>query len=249
VLLVVLPCTCPNYFSINCTDKFVPMLERLDREVQKGSISTYGVSVTTLDEVFQIIARGEDTHKKDFVSSHFSSQNVGNAGDADDDKSVRSGMDLEKDGLFGTHVQALLKKRAANFKRDKKAWCCTTILPSVFVLIGLLLLKFANPSGNMVPLLLDLNDYNVDVSDGRRNPIAFNNGSYFSCNPGTCTAGTVVISSNETGEIYYFCGGNSSLSGENCSISESEQIVSQIDEAGAFPFPGDVGTITEVSQL
>ena len=100
---------------------FVPMLEQLDQEVQKGGISTYGVSITTLDEVFLLVARGEEKEKQGFKSAHFSSKDVLNVGEGAE-KSVRSKMDLENEGLFGTHVQALLKKRAANFKRDKKAW-------------------------------------------------------------------------------------------------------------------------------
>ena len=224
------------------------MLEQLDSQVKNGAISTYGVSVTTLDEVFQIIARGDDKDKKDFQSSHFSSKNVISSGDTDDEKSVRSGMDLEKDGLFGTHVQALIKKRAANFKRDKKAWCCTTILPSVFVLAGLLILKFAAPTMDMAPLLLDLNDYNVDISGEMRNPITFNTkGTPFTCSPGTCTAGTFAVSPNATGETYYFCGGNTSVSDKSCSITESDLIVNQIYEAGAFPNGKTVGSINKVS--
>lgn len=101
---------------LGASDKFVPMFEKLDNEIANGNISTYGVSITTLDEVFQIINRGAP--KEDFHSSHFSSKRINENGAAGDDKSVQSKMDLEKDGLFGTHVQALLKKRAANFKRE-----------------------------------------------------------------------------------------------------------------------------------
>lgn len=102
---------------LGASDKFVPMFEELDGEIKKGNISTYGVSITTLDEVFQIINRGAP--KEDFSSVHFSSKNLVNeAGASGDDRSVQSKMDLENDGLFGTHVRALLKKRAANFKRE-----------------------------------------------------------------------------------------------------------------------------------
>ena len=40
----------------------------------------------------------------------------------DADKGSRSKMDLDNDGLFNTHLIALFKKRAAYFRRDKKAW-------------------------------------------------------------------------------------------------------------------------------
>ena len=113
---------------LGASDKFVPMLEELDAEVKGGSISTYGVSITTLDSVFLLVARGAEKDKKDYESSKFSSKNLA-SGEEDDERSVRSKMDLENEDLFSTHLQALLRKRAANFRRDKKAWCCTTVLP------------------------------------------------------------------------------------------------------------------------
>lgn len=231
---------------------FVPMLEQLDAESQKDKISAYGVSVTTLDEVFQIVARGDAKDRKDFKSAHFSSKDLAAAAAGDEDeKSVRSRMDLENEGLFGTHVQALIRKRASNFKRDKKAWCCTTILPSICVLIGMLLLKFAIPSRNLEPLPLDLNNYNPSVSVDPRNPIPYNvPNSVFTCNPGECMFRMWSIDLNETGENYSFCGGaaleNSTVT---CTIIDSEGVVSQIDKAGAEAQGGNAESITEVRRV
>lgn len=77
-------------------------------------------------EVFLLVARGGTAgDKKEYESSlHTSDEPTTAAEDAE--KSARSRMDLEKEGLFKTHVQSLFKKRAAFFRRDKKAWCCTT---------------------------------------------------------------------------------------------------------------------------
>ena len=233
---------------LGASASFVPMLEQLDTESQKGRISAYGVSITTLDEVFQIVARGDEKDKKDYQSSHFSSKNLAGAGGEDDEKSVRSRMDLENEGLFGTHVQALIRKRAANFKRDRKAWCCTTILPSLFVLSGLLILKFAIPSRNLEPLRLDLNDYNPSMSGEARNPIPYNQpDSVFTCNPGRCMFDASYLDLTTTGENYAFCGGEA-LENANatCTIGDSEDVVGQIDEAGAKAESGYVENILQV---
>lgn len=230
---------------LGSSSSFVPMLEQLDVETKKGSISTYGVSITTLDEVFQIVARGDETAKQEFQSSRLSSKDLANGASGDDEKKVKARMDLANEGLFGTHVGALIRKRAANFKRDRKAWCCTTILPSVFVLIGLLLLKFVSPGRNLEPLELTLDDYNSDVSSDIRNPIPYNDpGSSFTCNPGTCIFSMSSVDLSTTDENYFFCGGPAlANSRQTCTITDSESVFTEIDNYGATLEGGDVDTI------
>merc|ERR1712232_581082 len=135
--------------------------------------------------------------------------------------------------------------RAVNFKRDRRAWCCTTILPSVFVLIGLLLLKFVSQNRNLEPLELTLDDYNSGVSSGIRNPIPYNNpDTSFACNPGYCTFDISDVDLTATGENYSFCGGPALENNEqSCTISESTSIVTEIDDYGATAEGGDVETI------
>lgn len=237
---------------LGASDRFVPMLEQLETETDQGRIKAYGVSITTLDEVFLLVARGDEINRQEYESSHFNSGMVtGDSGDREDQRSVQSQMDLEKEDLFATHMGALLKKRVAYFKRDKKAWCCTTILPSLFVLVGLLLLKYAAPKRNLALLPLNLNDYNIDFrGDELRNPIPFNNpNSFFTCNVGRCTSER-TITSVETNETYYFCGGAALSSGpeHRCSISNSDAVVKGIDEAGAQGIGGEASNISEASR-
>lgn len=230
---------------LGSSSNFVPMLEQLDVQTKKGSISTYGVSITTLDEVFQIVARGDETTKQEFRSSRFGSKDLVDGTSGEDEEKAKARMDLSNEGLFGTHVGALIRKRAANFKRDRKAWCCTTILPSVFVLIGLLLLKFVSPGRNLEPLELTLDDYNSDVSSDFRNPIPYNDpGSSFTCNPGTCIFSMNSVDLSTTDENYYFCGGPAlEDSRQTCTITDSESVFTEIDNYGATLEGGDVGTI------
>lgn len=101
--------------------KFGPMFDGLDEKVEEKVISSYGVSLTTLEEVFLLVARGDSAEHTALASSKRVEGVEGIAVDAD--KSVRSRMDLEKEGLFFRHLGALFKKRAAFFRRDKKAWC------------------------------------------------------------------------------------------------------------------------------
>jgi ATP-binding cassette subfamily A (ABC1) protein 3 len=226
--------------------KFTTMFEGLDKEADEGRINSYGVSITTLDEVFLLVARGTDSEKKEYASSF----KTRTAMIDDAEKSSRSRMDLENEALYVRHVGALFKKRAAIFRRDKKAWLCTTILPSLFVFIGFLVLKLTAPDRDLNPLLLNLDSFNEDVDASlMRNPIVFNNpGSEYTCQPGSCAYQTPVVEVEETTEKYYFCGYQARLGGvENCTIEESSEIIGRITDDGATPEPANVSNIFEVS--
>jgi hypothetical protein len=225
------------------------MFENLDSEIDRGTVSSYGVSMTTLDEVFLLVARGESHEKREeYASASISSGNVGMASVAQDDKSARSRMDLDNERLFFIHLAALFRKRAANFKRDRKAWVCTTILPSLFVLIGFIIFRFASPSRDLQPMVLNLDEYNVKVATGPRNPISFNSpGEQFVCQPGICAYQQPFTFLPDLNESYFFCGLNGRLpSLENCSIVASSFVAERIAD-DASPEPVSVENVLEVS--
>ena len=176
--------------------------------------------------------------------------------DDDDDQSARSKMNLERDGLFLRHLGALFKKRAANFKRDKRAWLCTTILPTLFVLIGFLVFKFASPQRDLDPITLDLSSFNRGVSKEPINPLPFNSANInpYTCQPGRCayTVPEGKINIPNTSEAYTFCGAQVDLGGSlaYCSISKSEDIISTLDGfQDITPVETDVMNIQNVSLL
>jgi ATP-binding cassette subfamily A (ABC1) protein 3 len=236
---------------MGAASKFTPMFEGLDEEIDKGIISSYGVSITTLDEVFLLVARGESTEKAELASSRQIGSNGATPLAADADKSQRSRMDLENDRLFTTHVKALFRKRAANFRRDKKAWVCTTIVPCLFVLIGLIILTFAPVDRDLPPIELTLDDYNVDFTGMPRNPIVFNNPqSSFTCQPGSCAYSFPVSTIADTDETYFFCGYQARLEDEttNCSITESDQVTSTLNGINGASAEGiEASTVFEAS--
>eukprot|EP00529_Nitzschia_sp_RCC80_P002451 CAMPEP_0113451218 /NCGR_PEP_ID=MMETSP0014_2-20120614/6226_1 /TAXON_ID=2857 /ORGANISM="Nitzschia sp." /LENGTH=1987 /DNA_ID=CAMNT_0000342569 /DNA_START=1298 /DNA_END=7261 /DNA_ORIENTATION=- /assembly_acc=CAM_ASM_000159 len=259
---------------ISAASNFAPMFQGLDNQVEKGTISSYGIGITTLEEVFLLVARGEELKHSELTSSRRESSHptllpaqpsmaVGGDGTDKLSTSVRSTMNLEQSNLFGRHMGALLRKRAANFRRDKCSWCCTTVLPSVFVLFGFIIFRFASPSRDLEALPLNLNAYNPDISQSPRNPIAVNNPDQpFSCQPGVCgySFGNFPFDISETDEFYYLCGTQARLfevdplegpSSETvfdqCSISASTEIVSRITEDGAMAESTEVVDVNETS--
>jgi ATP-binding cassette subfamily A (ABC1) protein 3 len=134
---------------------FTGMFEQLDADAE--NVVTYGVGVTTLDEVFLLVARGGETkdRKTAFASSAQVLQQGMSAEDAE--KSVRSRMDLENDDLVVQHIRALFSKRAVNFKRDKKARLFIPLSTSVSCLLRCCL-NFVYPSLRFTGLVL-YNDF------------------------------------------------------------------------------------------
>lgn len=183
-------------------------------------------------------------------------------------------MNLEQDNLFFTHVRALWTKRAANFRRDKKAWCCTTILPGIFVLFGLLIFAFASKDRNMDSLELSVDDYNPDVKSTPRNPITVNNvNEIFTCQPGACgySAGNFPFINPRYDDNYVLCGIQSLVnptldfswildpgfepddlapSGgfQTCTVFDTLTFMDAVTDAGIEAIEVDVNTIDNTSQ-
>ena len=234
---------------LRASSKFSPIFDQLEELVTNNEIVTYGVGITTLDEVFLLVARGVTPDDKTHLKSAESSNDQISM-KADNDRSYRSNLELENDGLFSRHVSALFKKRAMNFKRDKKAWCCTTILPSVFVLIGFLLGTFVTTPRDLDAIVMNLDDYNGEVPSGQNNPIAFNSGTKFSCDTGRCIYDIPVVASDSTNELYYFCGTQSYIgNGTVCSLTPYEDTISQLTQAGAQPNGVSVMDVNESSRI
>jgi hypothetical protein len=105
-----------------------------------------------------------------------------------------------------------------------------------------------SPSRELDALTLDLEDYNVDVTVGLRNPIAFSDGDSFSCQPGKCIYEFPLVALNVTDELYYFCGTQSYIgNGTVCSVESYEGTIAQITDAGARPVATTVSNLNESS--
>ena len=276
------------------SSRFPSMFKRLDEQIDRGVISSYGVSVTTLNAVFLAVTKGErattpscmDGSSCRLGSSHRldSSQNaIPNVDDSDDKSNpdsrtitqpsrvsnnsvFKSGnkqavIDLENDALFFRHMTSLLKKRALYFRRDKKAWICTTLVPSIFVLIGLVVYVSFAANRNLSPLNLNFQDYNPVLG----NTIPFNSPeSPFLCQTGMCTYLQPYVDNKMTNELYVWCGFESriginenetigdfayQLSEDTCSISHSRDILNSVVSDQVSIEGAGVRNISEVSCL
>jgi hypothetical protein len=174
-----------------------------------------------------------------------------------EEKSSRSRMDLDNEALFTRHLNALFKKRALNFQRDKKAWLCTTILPILVVTLGFILFLVTSLDRDLSPITLDLSSLNADVTAPPVNPIPVNKADNpYTCQPGMCSYYPYVQESL-TSEAYTFCGSQAllgfSLDGTssgspNCTIDVSNDILRTLDGfQGVETVETEVETIELVS--
>ena len=156
-------------------------------------------------------------------------------------------MDLENEGLFVRHAGALFRKRTVNFKRDKKAWVLTMILPSLFVLVGFITSTFAGLPTTFDPLTLDLDDLNVTVKQEPVHPMPFRSGDMYSCKPGRCIYEFPIVDSDVTGGSYAYFGFHSYLGYETlCCNKVYEPIMARITEVGAEPVGDAIDNMTGV---
>jgi len=206
---------------INSSSKFVDMFASLDEAIEADEITTYGVSITTLEEVFLKVARGDIVEHEVLASSTKESfTNPTTFGDNDPTISFRSQEDVSESMVFARHVQSLLEKRALNFKRDKKAWVCSTILPCLFALFGFMNVVFFARFPSLEPLDLTLADFNSKLEgNSKRFPTPFNEAESFPCQQSEC------ISNFE--DYGNFCGNVVNINNAQCydidvsSISET----------------------------
>lgn len=285
------------------------MFSKLDEMVDTQQIVTYGISITTLDEVFLMIAKGEkDNGRKKIlqkeeegkegmdhdnmisttttdtkIPSNSNSNDVESLlfttkqkqspsttrevsmaipinDDVDDESTLMrpsssscvlddNNKEINKTATTKTttttknttkqHIQALMLKRAHNFKRDKKAWLCSIVLPSIATLVGFLAIEVIAPVREMPALTLTFDDYNTDLSSSSssstiRNPITYNDERLaFDCNPGVCLMQEDSYNIESTGETYHYCGASTGLVSSNqfkCTVSQIEDIANQMND-------------------
>jgi ATP-binding cassette subfamily A (ABC1) protein 3 len=170
--------------------QFAALFNALDARKGTLGIVDYGISVTTMEEVFLKVAHGTDmtveqmsvnrSLSKKLSTARMSLQPTNVNPVAEPPVAVASAAhDHEKwerphasVSLFPVHFKALFRKRFQYAKRDRQAVCCNTITPSVVFMIGLIILKstdFTDDQPNY-PMQDDWATYN----EGGETPIPYN---------------------------------------------------------------------------
>ncbi|KAJ8535329.1 hypothetical protein ON010_g13409 [Phytophthora cinnamomi] len=133
---------------------FSAMFTEMDNNLAKLGLLSYGISATTLEEVFIKVAEADDENHQ-----HTLGQRV-----RPGDNEAASGVVLQTSGLFFSHLRALLLKRFHHAKREKKMIIYTTFYPILLLLAGLVILKSSSTTSDDPNLVLNTNAYSSDNS-------------------------------------------------------------------------------------
>ncbi|RLN87340.1 hypothetical protein BBJ28_00026626 [Nothophytophthora sp. Chile5] len=131
------------------------MFSEMDNSLAKLGLLSYGISATTLEEVFIKVAEADDENHQHTLGhrSHAA------AGD------TAGPVVLQRTGLFLSHLRALMLKRFHHAKREKKMLIYTTFYPILLLLAGLSILKNSSTTSDDPNLVLNADAYSTDSSN------------------------------------------------------------------------------------
>uniref|UniRef100_H3GYZ5 ABC transporter domain-containing protein n=1 Tax=Phytophthora ramorum TaxID=164328 RepID=H3GYZ5_PHYRM len=135
--------------------QFAAMFTEMDNNLGRLGLLSYGISATTLEEVFIKVAEADDENHQHTLGYRAQAQ------DGDANPSVV----LQTSGLFFSHLRALVLKRFHHAKRERKMIIYTTFYPILLLLAGLLILKSSSITSDDPNLALNTNAYSSDGSN------------------------------------------------------------------------------------
>lgn len=126
--------TIPNCYS----EKFVEFFQNFDRDLEKNGIQSYGITISTLEEVFLKVGNLDDKaapglidndKEKDNDNKDFEYQRkVSNFNFKDNVSEIESS--------FFNNLSAVMYLRFSNYKRNKKALFNDAVLPCLLLILG-----------------------------------------------------------------------------------------------------------------
>lgn len=116
--------------------KFNQLFTNLDINLETLQVSSYGISITTLEEVFLKVAEGLEKQKVKEEVNLLKKKRTDEY-EKIDDFDLNSVKIKGKVALYFTHLWALILKRINYFKRDKKGLCCEIFMPMCIAGFGL----------------------------------------------------------------------------------------------------------------
>jgi len=114
--------------------KFKDFFEKFDHDLDRLGIRSYGMSVTTLEEVFLKVGHGEDEGKNLEAKEHL--QIANSIAEDKDDYSIADEHETGYFNLFRIHFKALFMKRFNIYKRNIRGLVTEIVIPVLLILIG-----------------------------------------------------------------------------------------------------------------
>jgi len=125
--------------------QFPEMFEYFDAHMEELGMNAYGVSVTTMTEVFLKVISTESREMKHLAEGEVAVE----TNDTEEDDQYGDVERAEVGGfeLFRKHFSALFMKRVHYAKRDRKTWFWSVLYPAIILIASLLSQKLAIKNG------------------------------------------------------------------------------------------------------
>ncbi|RLN57229.1 hypothetical protein BBJ28_00025928, partial [Nothophytophthora sp. Chile5] len=144
---------------LDCTAAFAPLFEEIDEKMRALGVLSYGISVTTLEEVFIKVAEAHDEDNQHTLSKDA-------AGASPDASALLPGgpaiANLTGITMFLVHLSALLLKRFRIARRDRRVIIFSVLLPVTMLGAGFGLLKSSSLTRSDVKLALNADKFDAN---------------------------------------------------------------------------------------
>jgi hypothetical protein len=171
---------------LNASKGFADLFDSFDSNSNRLGIAEYGISVTTLEEVFMRVGRMRNSDLEAIAASPHSpvkSISTGNKIEQNEINKEDPINKLKQDQdmtdfdentalMFVQHFQALLIKRFIYGRRDQRMFICQLLLPVLIVILGLSLLLI-QPSLTQPNYVLSSQQFNPTYHSQYRNFVPF----------------------------------------------------------------------------
>ncbi|EQC36498.1 hypothetical protein SDRG_05950 [Saprolegnia diclina VS20] len=195
---------------------FPDLLRALDQSLRSLGVAEYGISVTTLEEVFlRIVADGKPpAGNGDMELREWRASQLGY------NEPKRRPTQRTRTASFASQYFAMLHKRFRVSKRDKKAWVFMVLIPVLF--LGMLALIPSINVASYLPTYDKADSYAAEyynacaASVQSTNKCAFGNtiggncqcqakGDVFVCDSSTSSCSSGTVAANQTTSSYPYC--------------------------------------------
>ncbi|CAK4593959.1 unnamed protein product [Aphanomyces euteiches] len=139
---------------LDCSHLFAKMFAELDDKLDNLGVLSYGISVTTLEEVFIKVAEIGDEHHQHTLQTQQKKELKMNIDGSRSECKLTDIAPKTELAMFFIHFKALFMKRVRTAKRDKRLVFFGTILPVVFLVLGVALLKGSSNNRSDPPISL-----------------------------------------------------------------------------------------------
>ncbi|XP_074034978.1 phospholipid-transporting ATPase ABCA3 isoform X2 [Leptinotarsa decemlineata] len=143
---------------------FEPLLQEVEHESKRLGIRGYGISLTTLEEVFLKV--GAD-HGQEEINNGLLPEKEENNRQQRNNNKVKASMSpyyTSGSGLVMNQFRAMFMKKIVTTIRSWIMLCIQLVLPSIFLMIALIVARNKQVSENLPPMVMNLDKFENSIT-------------------------------------------------------------------------------------